>query len=711
MKEKILVTSALPYVNSVPHLGNLIGAVLSADVYARFQRSFGNETLFICGTDEHGTATETKALEEGVTPKEICDKYYSIHKEIYDWFNISFDEFGRTSTDVQTELTQEIFLRLYDKGYITEERVEQLYCRSCDKFLADRFVEGTCPKCGYEDARGDQCDNCSNMLNATELISPRCKICGGTPEIKETEHLFIDLPKLKDKLLAWIDTRSKEGGWSNNAKTMTYAWIKEGLKKRAISRDLKWGVPIPLDRFRDKVFYVWFDAPIGYLSITKKAFPDQYEGWWMNDYKDGEGVKLVQFMGKDNIPFHTIVFPSSLLGTGEPYTMLYRISSTEYLNYEDQQFSKSRGIGVFGQDAKDTGIPPDVFRYYLLINRPERSDSQFKWDDLQDKNNNELVANIGNLVNRTVTFLKRFFNNSVPMARLTTEDKEFLGRVKEMEDTVTQNLKDVELKEALKNIMRISKLANGFFQESEPWKLVKTDNDRAGTVMFILANVVKDLGVLVSPYTPETSKSIFRQLGIEERQWTDLGLMTVKAGQETGEPEILFRKIEDKQAGELKSRFSGVKTFPLRLAAARITEAKLHPDSEKLIIIQADLGKEKRQIVAGLQGYYKPEELVGKTVVIVANLKKAKLGGAESNGMILAAEEGEKVVILETDARPGEVFAPEGHELGEKEVTYKEFSKTKLEVRSGKLFADDNPVQTPQGNSAKADVADKSAVH
>ena len=679
--KKILITSALPYVNNVPHLGNIVGAVLSADVFARFCRSQGYETIYVCGTDEHGTATETKALEEGVSPKEICDKYYDIHKRVYEWFNISFDDFGRTSTPEQTELTQDIFLKLYDKGYIVEDTVEQLYCRSCDKFLADRFVEGTCPYCGYEDARGDQCDNCSRMLNATELKNPRCKVCSGSPEIKSTEHLFIDLPKLKDKLLGWIDKRSEEGNWSNNAKTMTYAWISEGLKRRAISRDLKWGVPIPLDKYKDKVFYVWFDAPIGYLSITKAAFPDTWELWW----KDDQNVRLYQFMGKDNVPFHTIIFPASLIGSGDPYTMLYRISSTEYLNYENGKFSKSRGVGVFGLDAVGSGVPSDVFRYYLLVNRPEKSDSSFHWHDLMDKNNNELVATLGNLVNRTMTFTKKFFDKKVPAGRLGAEEKEFLQKIKKEEDKVTELLGDVEIKEALKQIMHIAKLGNNYFQKKEPWKKLKEDPADAGTSLHVLVNIVKDLAIMIEPYLPESSASIYTQLGIEKRGWDNLGVVDIDQGHELNEPKILFNKLEQDLIDDLKSKYGGKQTFPLDLRVAKVTDAKEHPDADKLLILQIDLG-EKRQLVAGLKEYYKPEDIVGKHIVIVSNLKKAKLKGVESQGMLLAASKDGVVTLIEAGSyKPGDQIKPEGMDTNKDEITIDEFAKVQMTIKDKKL--------------------------
>ncbi len=332
--ERRLITSALPYVNNIPHLGNLI-QVLSADVFARYCRLAGYETLYICGTDEYGTATETKALEEGITPRELCDRYHAVHRDIYAWFNIAFDHFGRTSVPVHTETTQHIFLKLHENGYITQHVLRQPYCENDQRFLADRYVLGTCPHCGYPDARGDQCENCGKLLDPTELIEPRCSVCGTKPVIRETTHLFIDLLALLPKLRNWIESAAEKGFWARNAVQMTYAWMRDGLKERAITRDLKWGIPVPLDGFRNKVFYVWFDACIGYISITAEHTPNDWKSWWYAP----ESVKLFQFIGKDNIPFHTVIFPSSLLGTGENWTTLYHMSSTEYLNYEGGKFS------------------------------------------------------------------------------------------------------------------------------------------------------------------------------------------------------------------------------------------------------------------------------------------------------------------------------------------------------------------------------------
>lgn len=368
-ERNILITSALPYVNNVPHLGNIIGCVLSADIFARYSRMCGYNTLFVCGTDEYGTATETKAISENMTCKQICDKYFEIHNEIYCWFSIGFDYFGRTTTKEQTEIVQELFLDLHSQDFIDTQAVEQLLCQKCDRFLADRFVEGTCPHpgCNYEDARGDQCDNCGKLINAVELIRPRCKLCNTAPVLRQSDQLFINLPKIEPKLRDWID--SVDSLWTHNARTITKSWLREGLKQRCITRDLKWGIPVPLKGFEKKVFYVWFDAPIGYISITSR-YTKEWRQWWQPTDASSK-VELFQFMAKDNVPFHSVMFPATLLGVNKGYTLVSRIISTEYLNYEDGKFSKSRGIGVFGNDARDTGIEADIWRFYLASSRPE----------------------------------------------------------------------------------------------------------------------------------------------------------------------------------------------------------------------------------------------------------------------------------------------------------------------------------------------------
>jgi methionyl-tRNA synthetase len=674
--EKRLITSALPYVNNIPHLGNLI-QVLSADVFARYCRLAGYETLYICGTDEYGTATETRALEEGITPRELCDRYHAIHRDIYSWFNISFDKFGRTSVPVHTEITQHIFLKLHENGYIHERVLSQLFCEKDQRFLADRYVLGTCPHCGYTDARGDQCENCGKLLDPIELVDPRCSVCSTKPVVRETQHLFIDLVAILPKLRAWMESAAEKGFWARNAIQMTNAWMRDGLKERGITRDLKWGIPVPLDGFRNKVFYVWFDAPIGYISITAELTPD-WKKWWQSP-KD---VKLFQFIGKDNIPFHTVIFPSSELGTGEEWTMLFHMSSTEYLNYEGGKFSKSKGVGVFGTDAKETGIPADVWRFYVYYNRPEKSDTVFTWKDFQEKVNAELIGNLGNLVNRTLQFVTRFFDGKLPEA---PADEAFWQEVRAAEAEIKDLLEKVELREAFRKIFALSSMGNKKFQDGAPWKGIKDNPAATATLIRTLTYLVRDLAILAAPYIPGASERIAKILGTGAVSWKDLG--TLEGISAVEKPELLFARLEDKEIDALRDRFSGTQKerkeaaeaaqapalSPAEIAerfraqvdlrVAKIVEIKRHPDAEKLYVETVDLGTEKRTVVSGLVPHYAEAELLGHNVVLVANLKPAMLRGVESAGMLLAAQEGKTVEVLFVDhAQPGDRVVLSGGE-------------------------------------------------
>lgn len=659
--KKRLITSALPYVNNIPHLGNLI-QVLSADVFARFCRSRGYETLYVCGTDEYGTATETRAREEGITPEELCTRYFEIHTDIYQWFNIAFDKWGRTSTPEQTAIVQDIFLKLHAAGYVTERTIEQLYSEASQMFLADRFVRGTCPKCGYEDARGDQCDNCGALLDPTDLLNPRSSIDGTTPVIKETTHLYINLPAILPKLEEWMAEASVRGKWARNAIQMTQGWIRDGLKERAITRDLKWGIPVPLEGFEDKVFYVWFDAPIGYISITA-TLTDQWEQWWKNP----DEVELFQFIGKDNIPFHTVIFPSSLLGSGDNWTMLHHMSSSEYLNYEGGQFSKSRGVGVFGTDARDTGIPADVWRFYIFYNRPETSDYTFSWADFQEKVNGELIGNLANLVNRTLTFVTRYFEGVVLEAPSPqyAEESSFWQEVVRRETEITARLEWAGLRDGLRQALELSSFGNRTFQAAEPWRTRTTDPEGTHRLLSDLVFLIRDLAILVEPYMPATAARIAAMLGLAAPgRWEELGKPMGVTGLST--TEILFKQLPDELITELRERFSGTQaeraqrdaqppvepenelsleerfTAAVDLRAATITAVTQHPEADKLFIETLDDGTpEGRTIVSGLVGHYTAEELIGRTIIVVANLKPAKLRGVKSEGMLLAASAGE----------------------------------------------------------------------
>jgi len=714
-----LITSALPYVNNVPHLGNLI-QVLSADVFARFCRLRGYDTLYICGTDEYGTATETKALEEGVSPRELCDRFHAIHRDIYSWFGIAFDKFGRTSAPEQTEITQSIFLDLDRNGYITEQTLEQLYCDHCGRFLADRYVKGTCPACGYVGARGDQCEHCGKLLDPTDLIGPRCSTCGAEPHPKSTTHLYIDLPAIKPKLEPWMRAASEKGFWAKNAVQMTQAWLRDGLKPRAITRDLKWGIPVPKKGFENKVFYVWFDAPIGYISMTASLAAEKgfdWKDWWQNP----DEVELFQFIGKDNIPFHTVIFPSSLLGSGRNWTMLHHMSSSEYLNYESGKFSKSQGIGVFGTDVMETGIPADVWRFYIFWNRPETSDYTFTWADFLEKVNGELIGNLGNLVNRTVTFVGRYFGGTIPEGK---PDEAFWAKAAEIEAKVTAQLEKADLRDAFRSIFELSDLANKRFQDGEPWRTRTSDPAAAASLIRDLCYVLKDIAVLIEPYLPQTAVRLASmlkvKLGSGGLDWSALGQLSGLSA--VGSPDVLFSKLDPEVVATLRERYSGsqkdraerqeknekpapvaapqaaakpseaahapetapsepAKPAPLfadlpdeerfsrliALKVAKIVKIERHPKADKLYIETLDDGSGvERVIVSGLVPFYREEELLGKNIILVDNLKPAKLRGVESKGMLLAAsrsgEGGKEAVEVLTApwAAPGDPVAVEG---------------------------------------------------
>lgn len=756
-----LITSALPYVNNIPHLGNLI-QVLSADVFARFCRSRGYETLYVCGTDEYGTATETKALEEGKTSRELCDYYFKQHDEIYKWFDIAFDKFGRTSNDECTEITQAIFKDLEKNGYITEHENKQPFCPKCQRYLADRFVRGICPKCGSDDARGDQCDKCGSLLDPVDLISPRCSTCGAEPEIRSTKHLYINLPAIATKLDEWMDKASKEGNWSENAIKITKAWIRDGLNERAITRDLKWGIPVPREGYENKVFYVWFNAPIGYISITKQLEDElkaegkpsfDYKSWWIpEESEEAKGkapVDLFQFIGKDNIPFHTVVFPCSLIGSGHNWTKLYHMSSTEYLNYEDGKFSKSKGIGVFGSDAKESGIKADAWRFFIFYNRPEKQDYQFTWKEFRDKYNGELIGNLGNLVNRTLLFVNKYYEGKIPDAPV---DQEMWEAVRSHEKKMTEHLEWADLKDAFHEIFAISDIGNKAFQDGEPWKTRTTDPDKAAKLIHNLCYMIKDLMIMAHPYLPQFSETILGYLGkkISEPKfgelplegglnWSDLG--NTEGLSTVSETAIFFSPLDQKTADAFREKYSGsqkerkeksadkkkpkkedkkielaedqVSFFneKIELKVAKIIKVENNPEGEKLYVETLDDGSGNPRIIqSGLRDYLKPEDLLGKHIILASNLAPRTMRGIESHGMLLAADyktqDGKDAVeVLEAPwAEPGTQVILEGADPSAKkpaEITADEFFKVQVnvvnksvEISGKKLVVDGKTIST-----------------
>ncbi|KAJ5901322.1 Methionine--tRNA ligase cytoplasmic [Penicillium tannophilum] len=586
-ERNILITSALPYVNNVPHLGNVVGSVLSADAFSRYHKACGRQTLYICGTDEYGTATETKALEEKVTPEELCAKYNKIHQEVYEWFNIGFDHFGRTPTQQHTEISQAIFKRLEENGFLAEQTAEQPFCEQHGSFLADRYVEGECPRCHYDDARGDQCDKCGHLLDPFDLIKPRCKLDGATPVRRETKHIHLLLDKLQPEVEKWANESIEKGQWPKNSRIITESWLKEGLKDRGITRDLKWGVPVPLEGFENKVLYVWFEACIGYPSITANYTKD-WELWWRNP----EDVQLYQFLGKDNVPFHSVIFPATQIGTRDTWTMNHHLSATEYLQYEGGKFSKSRGVGVFGTNARETGVPADVWRYYLLKNRPETGDTFFEWRSFVDANNSELLAKLGNLVNRVIKLVAASYGSVVPEFTIPEDFAPFQEEVTTHLRQYIEDMESVHLRAGVTTAMRIAEAGNGLIQANRlDNALIANEPERAAAVVGAVLNLIHLLSAVFSPYMPATSKSILEQLNspvlliptLEELKegWKP---SSIKAGHKIGKAQYLFSRIDPKKADEWREAFGGSQADRAKKAeeAAKAAAKKAAAKAKKL---------------------------------------------------------------------------------------------------------------------------------
>ncbi|KAF8726058.1 hypothetical protein AX14_008127 [Amanita brunnescens Koide BX004] len=571
-EKNVLITSALPYCNNVPHLGNIIGSTLSADVYSRYSRSRDRRTLYVCGTDEYGTATETQALKEGITAQQLCDKYHPIHKETYEWFDIGFDYFGRTSTPWHSNISQGIYLNLQKNGYLEKQNKEQTYCEGCQKFLADRFVEGTCPHCGYDDARGDQCDGCSRTLDAIELINPRCLVDKTHVVSRRTSaHMYLKLDAIQPQTEAWIKESYGKGKWSVNATINTDgeivdARLRSGLLPTPLTRDLSWGVPVPIEGedtygMKGKVLYVWFDAPIGYPSITANYMPE-WEQWWFNP----ENVDLYQFMGKDNVYFHTVYWPSVQIGEGRNWTKLHHLSTTEYLNYEGGKFSKSKNRGVFGPAAKDAGIPASVWRYYLLSTRPETADAMFSWADCIAANNNVLLNNFGNFVNRALKFVSSQYNSVIPdsgdapgpLSPNDPHDADFISAANGLLKDYIDAMDAVKLRLGLQTVMLISIRGNNYLQSSGLNKALMAENPaRCAQVILRAINLIYALSALVYPFMPATSEALLKQLNAPARAVPEVLSNDILPGHTVGTPEHLFKKIDEGMAEVWKQKFGG----------------------------------------------------------------------------------------------------------------------------------------------------------
>jgi len=660
MAEKILVTCALPYVNNVPHIGNIAGSHLPADIFARFCRLAGYETLFIGGSDEHGTPIEVSAQKLGIPPRELTDKYYKVHKEIYDWLNISYDNFSRTSLPLHHRTTKDFFLKIYENGYIKEDTIVQPYCEHDKRFLPDRYVEGVCPKCGYSNARGDQCEYCSTLLNPDELREARCVLCGGSPELRETKHLFLNLDRLQPQLEEWVE--SKKGVFANPVYRFASGWIRRGLRPRGITRDLKWGVSVPLEGYESKVFYVWFDAPIGYISSTrewaeKAGEKEKWKDFW-------KGAKIFHFIGKDNIPFHTIFWPGMLIANGE-YDLPYNVAGYQFLNYEGGKISKSKGFGIFCENLPRAGLSSDLWRFYLTHLLPESDDTEWRWREFKERINNELVANLGNFLYRTFSFIHRYFDGRVPEGHLRAKDREVLEEALRIREEYSQAIWDIHLRQGLKKLLELSDIGNRYFQSQEPWKKVREDEESAATTLYVCAHLSYYLGVLLQPYLPETSSQILKALNKEAESLEDVGTRELEPGARLGKIKPPFPKMDDTAIEEIKKTTSRVTEYDkmfggekkvsyedfaeMDIRVARVEKAEKVEGAEKLLRLRVRIGSEERQVIAGIAEEYTPEELVGKRVVVLTNLEPKKIRGEESQGMLLAAVEDKKIALLTPD--------------------------------------------------------------
>ncbi len=669
---RTLVTTALPYANGPVHIGHLAGVYVPADIYTRYLRLKGEDVIMIGGSDEHGVPITIKARAEGVSPQDIVDRYHNIIKKSFEELGISFDIYSRTTSEIHCKTASDFFRKLYDKGEFIEKTSMQYYDEEAKQFLADRYIVGTCPHCGYDRAYGDQCESCGTSLNATDLVNPRSAITGNKPVLKETKHWYLPLDKWEPTLRKWILEEHKE--WKPNVYGQCKSWLDMGLQPRAVSRDLDWGVPVPVEGAEGKVLYVWFDAPIGYISNTKELLPDTWEDYWKR--KD---TRIINFIGKDNIVFHCIVFPAMLMAEGS-YQLPENVPANEFLNLEGDKISTSRNWAVWLHEyLEEFPGKQDVLRYVLTANAPETKDNDFTWKDFQARNNNELVAILGNFVNRSLVLTHKYFDGVIPaLGELTDYDKETLDEFKNVKETLGNDIEHFRFRDALKDAMNLARIGNKYLADTEPWKLAKTDMARVATIMNMALQITANLAIAFEPFLPFSSKKLRGMLNMPEVDWSKLGGIDIlAAGSKVEKPELLFEKIEDSVVEAQIEKLhrtreeNAIKNFkPVPVAAniayddfakidirvGKVVECKKVPKADKLLQFKIDDGMGGRTIVSGIAKYYAPEDLIGKEVCFVANLEPRKLKGVESQGMILSAEDadGRLVVIgLQGEVKPG----------------------------------------------------------
>lgn len=665
--KRTLITSALPYANGPVHIGHLAGVYVPADIYARYLRLNGVEVAFIGGSDEHGVPITLKAKKEGVSPQDVVDKYHGIIKDSFRRFGISFDVYSRTSAPVHHETASEFFKKLYDDGKFIEKTSEQYYDEEAKQFLADRYITGTCPKCGNERAYGDQCEACGTSLNATDLINPKSTLSGNPPVMKETKHWYLPLDQYEGWLKEWILEGHKE--WKTNVYGQCKSWIDSGLQPRAVTRDLDWGVPVPVDGADGKVLYVWFDAPIGYISATKELTPE-WEKWW----KDPE-TKMVHFIGKDNIVFHCIIFPAMLKAEGT-YILPDNVPANEFLNLEGDKISTSRNWAVWLHEYLDE-FPgkEDVLKYVLTANAPETKDNDFTWKDFQTRNNSELVAILGNFVNRALVLTQKYYEGVVPaLGELNATDRATLAEISAIKAEVDKSITQYRFREALKYAMDLARLGNKYLADEEPWKVVKTDPKRVETVMNVCLQITANLTIMLQPFLPFSMDKLRGFLNMDGLNWNELGRTDLLvAGHKVNTPELLFEKIEDAvidaqvqklQDTKKANEAANVEVKPAKenctyddfmkmdIRTGTIIEAEKVAKTKKLLKLTIDTGIDKRTVVSGIAEYYSPEDVIGKQVSILVNLEPRELKGIMSQGMILMAEDADGSLKFVTPTMP-----------------------------------------------------------
>ncbi|MDR1583494.1 MAG: methionine--tRNA ligase [Prevotellaceae bacterium] len=655
MYKRYLITSALPYANGPIHIGHLAGVYIPADIYARYLRLRGCDVVFIGGSDEHGVPITIKARHLGISPQDVVDKYHNLIKDSFERFGITFDIYSRTTSRTHHETASDFFKKLYDNGKFIEQTSEQFYDEESEQFLADRYIVGTCPKCGFEKAYGDQCESCGSTLSPNELIKPKSAISGSVPVLRQTSHWYLPLDRYQDFLKDWILNGHKE--WKTNVYGQCKSWLDQGLQPRAVSRDLSWGVPIPVEGTEGKVLYVWFDAPIGYISNTKELLPDTWELYW----KDPE-TKLVHFIGKDNIVFHCIMFPSMLKAYGD-FILPDNVPANEFLNLESEKISTSGNWAIWLHEYLDE-LPgkEDVLRYVLCANAPETKDNDFTWKDFQTRNNSELVAILGNFVNRALVLTQKYFDGKVPRINdLNDFDKEVIAEIPVIRKEIENNVETFKFREALKKAMDLARLGNKYLADTEPWKIAKTDMNRVATILNISLQITANLSIVLEPFLPLSMKKLRKMLNVDVLEWDKLGTISLLSeGHQLAVPELLFDKIEDDIIEAQINKLQATKKSNVSVAVPSVTPqkeiiqyddfekmdirtvtvvaAERVPKTDKLLKLTINTGIDTRTIVSGIAEFYKPEDIIGKQVCMLVNLVPRKIKGIESQGMILMAK-------------------------------------------------------------------------